>query len=61
MVSGEVNVEPEIRAEIESLISRGEPFSTSVEMPLTAERKRALIRAAEASERLGHCLVEPQH
>jgi len=58
---GEVNVEPEIRAEIERRITRGERISTSVEIPLTAECKKVLTRAAETSERLGHRLVEPEH
>jgi ATP-dependent Clp protease ATP-binding subunit ClpA len=58
---GEVNVEPEIRAEIERRITRGERISTSVEMPLTAECKKVLTRAAETSERLGHRIVESEY
>jgi ketosteroid isomerase-like protein len=58
---GESNVEPGIRSEIEKRITRGEHISTSVEIPLTAECNKVLTLAAEASERLGHRLVEPEH
>jgi len=58
---GESNVEPEIRSEVEKRITRGERISTSVEVPLTAECKKVLTLAAEASERLGHRLVETEH
>lgn len=58
---GEKNVEAEIRAEIERRITWGEPISTSVEVPLTAECKRILNLAAETSERLGHRTVETEH
>jgi hypothetical protein len=58
---GERNVEPEVRAEIEKRVTRGERISTSVEIPLTSECKRVLTLAAETSERLGQRLVEPEH
>ena len=58
---GEHNVEGEIRAEIERRITRGEPISTSVEVPLTVECRKILELAAEASERLGHRTVEMEH
>jgi hypothetical protein len=58
---GESNVEPEIRGEIEKRVTRGEPISTSVEVPLTSDCKKVLNLAAEASERFGHRLVEPEH
>ncbi len=58
---GEKNVEAEIRTEIERRITRGERISTSVEVPLTAECKKILNLAAEASERLGHRWVETEH
>jgi len=58
---GEGNVEGEIRSEVEKRITRGERISTSVEVPLTAECKKVLTLAGEASERLGHRLVEPEH
>jgi hypothetical protein len=52
------DVEPEIRVEIEKRITRGERFSESVEVPLSADCKRVLVLAAESAERLG---VEPEH
>jgi ATP-dependent Clp protease ATP-binding subunit ClpC len=55
------NVGPEIRAEIEKRITRGEPISTSVEVPLAAECKKILLLAAESAERLGHRRVETEH
>jgi hypothetical protein len=58
---GEKNVEPDIRAEIERRITRGERISTSVEVPLTAECKKILNLAAETAERLGHRAVETEH
>jgi hypothetical protein len=58
---GETNAGPEIRSEIEKRITRGKPISTSVEVPLTAECKKVLTLAGEASERLGHRLVETEH
>jgi Clp amino terminal domain, pathogenicity island component len=58
---GKSNVEVEIRAEIEKRVTRGERISTSVEVPLTDDCKKILILAAEASETLGHRLVEPEH
>lgn len=58
---GSSNVEPEIRAEVEKRITRGERVSTSVEVPLAADSKRVLTLAAETSGRLGHRLVEPEH
>jgi len=58
---GESNVVPEIRAEIERRIVRGKQFSTSVEVPISAECKKVLTLATEASERLRHCRVETEH
>jgi ClpA/ClpB-like protein len=58
---GQTNVEPEIRAEIESRIMRRERISTSVEVPLTADCKRVLHLAAETAERLGHRHVGTEH
>lgn len=58
---GESNVEAGIRSEIEKRITRGEQISTSVEIPLTTECKKVLTLAAEASDRLGHRMVEPEH
>ena len=58
---GERNIEPEIRAEIEKQITRGESFSEAVEVPLSGECRKVLNLAAETCERLGHRLVEPTH
>ena len=58
---GQSNVEPEIRCEIEKRITRGERISISVEVPLTAECNKVLTLAAEASKRLDHRFVEPEH
>lgn len=58
---GESNVEPEIRAEIERRITRGERISVSVEVPLSAECRTVLTLAGESSERLGHRQVDTEH
>jgi hypothetical protein len=58
---GESNVEPEIRAEIERRITRGERISVSVEVPLSAECRMVLTLAGESSERLGHRQVDTEH
>jgi len=54
-------VEPEIRAEIETRITRREPFSTSVEVPLSGECKSVLKFAADAAEKFGHRWVGTEH
>jgi len=51
----------QMRREIEKHITRGEPISTSVEVPLSGECKRALTAAAEEAEGLAHRIVEPEH
>jgi hypothetical protein len=58
---GQANVEPEIRSEIEKRTTRGKRFSTSVELPLSAECKKVLNLAGETAERLGHRRVETEH
>jgi ATP-dependent Clp protease ATP-binding subunit ClpA len=58
---GPISVAAEIRTQIERQIIRGERISTSVEMPLTDECKKALNLAAEESERLGHRHVGTEH
>jgi hypothetical protein len=58
---GQKNAEPDIRAEIERRITRGERVSTYVEVPLTTECKTILKLAVDAAERLGHRLVETEH
>jgi hypothetical protein len=55
------NVEPELRAEIEKAISPRERISGAVEVPLSPDCKKALMLAAETSERLGHRVIEPRH
>jgi uncharacterized protein (TIGR02246 family) len=52
---------PEIRTEIERVITVGKPISTSVEMPLSVECKRILKLAAEEAERLGHRHIGTEH
>ena len=51
----------EIRTEIEKEIKRGTPISTSIEVPLTLECKKILIKAAEEAERLGNRHVGTEH
>ncbi len=58
---GEGNVAGDIRAEIESRITRGERIAVSVEIPLSIECKKVLNIAAESAERLGHRYVETAH
>lgn len=50
-----------IRTEIEARITFREPISTSVEVPLSAECRRILHRAAEEAERLGHKHIGTEH
>lgn len=50
-----------LREEIESHIKRGERISTSVEVPLSPESKRALNKAAEEAERLGSKHIGTEH
>jgi hypothetical protein len=58
---GQADIEPEIRSEIEKRTTRGERFSTSVEIPLSVECKKVLNLAVETAERLGHRMVETEH
>src|SRR5882724_2375533 len=51
----------EIRAAIERVISRGAPISTSIEMPLSADSKKALLFATEEADRLGQRHVGTEH
>lgn len=55
------NVEPELRAEIEKAIPPRERISGSVEVPLSSDCKKALMLAAEASERRGDRVIELRH
>jgi uncharacterized protein (TIGR02246 family) len=50
-----------IRREFESQITRGERLSTAIEIPISAECKRILNRAAEDAERLGIKYVGTEH
>jgi uncharacterized protein (TIGR02246 family) len=53
--------EQSVRNEIESEITRGERLSTSIEMPLSADSKKVLIRAADEASRLGEKHVGTEH
>src|SRR5205807_1669660 len=56
------NVSPaDIRTEIESRAVPGPKIPTNVEIPFTADTKRALCFAAEEADRLLHTLIEPEH
>ena len=58
---GPTNVAADIRTEIERQMTRRERISTSVEMPLTEECKKALNLAAEESERLAQRHIGTEH
>jgi hypothetical protein len=58
---GGSTVEPGIRTEIEGQITQRERISTSVEVPLTEECKKALNLAAEESERLAQRYIGTEH
>src|SRR5258708_20353228 len=58
---GPTSIATDIRAEIESQITRRERISTSVEMPLTEECKKVLKLAAEESERLAPRHIGTEH
>ncbi|MCU1242211.1 MAG: ATPase domain protein [Candidatus Acidoferrum typicum] len=51
----------EIRDEIDKVVRRGERVSTSVEMPLSADSKKILQRAAEEADRLADRHIDTQH
>jgi hypothetical protein len=51
----------QIRAEIEKVITRGERFSTAVEVPLSEDSKKVLQFAAEEATRLAQRSVEPEN
>lgn len=59
--SGPAYSGPQIRTEIESLIKRGKPFATSVEVPLSDESKKILNLAGEEADRLGHKHIGTEH
>jgi ATP-dependent Clp protease ATP-binding subunit ClpC len=51
----------QLRAAIESHLVRDEYLPTSIEIPFSAETKRALQFAAEEADRLGHSYVGAEH
>lgn len=57
---GEGNIEA-IRKQIEDATEIREKTSTSVDLPLSNEGKRALVYAAEESEKLGHKHIGTEH
>jgi uncharacterized protein (TIGR02246 family) len=57
-VSGGVEA---IRREIEFQITRGERLSTAIEIPISAECKSILNKAAQEAERLGIKHIGPEH
>jgi uncharacterized protein (TIGR02246 family) len=59
--TGPIQLGPEIRTEIESVIKRGKPFATSVEVPLSDESKKILNLAGEEADRLGHRHIGTEH
>src|SRR6266481_4203448 len=58
---GESIVASGIRTEIEGQTTQRERISTSVDLPLTEECKKALTLAAEESERLARRYIETEH
>jgi Clp amino terminal domain, pathogenicity island component len=50
-----------LRARIETLVSVGKEFPTSVDLPLSNECKRVLAYAAEEAERLASHTIAPAH
>ena len=50
-----------IRGEIEAESQKREHISTSVDLPLTHELKRALAYGAEEAKRFGHSLIDTGH
>jgi len=58
---GSVATQISIRRQIEARSPRGEKVSTSVDLPLNHESKRALAYGAEESQRLGHQHIGPEH
>jgi ATP-dependent Clp protease ATP-binding subunit ClpC len=54
-------IDSEVRNEVERSIERGKPLPTFVDIPLSADGKRALLFAAEEADRLGQRLVGTEH
>jgi Clp amino terminal domain, pathogenicity island component len=57
----DTEMDSEVRAEVERSIERGKPLPTSVEIPLSADGKKALLFAAEEADRLGQRHVGTEH
>jgi hypothetical protein len=56
------HLDPEsVRKEVESRSTIGERVSTSVDLPLSEQCKRALAYAAEEAEALGHSFIDTGH
>jgi len=51
----------EIRERIETHLPTGPKISTSVDLPLSLESKRAIGYSAEEAENLGHSLIDTRH
>lgn len=61
-IFAERNVPPEtVRQAIEARLVVRERISTSVEVPFSAETKRALQYSAEESDRMGHSYIGTEH
>jgi ClpA/ClpB-like protein len=56
-----IQLEAEIRTEVDRLIKRGKPFATSVEVPLSTESKKILNLAGEEADRLAHRHLGTEH
>ena len=57
----DTGIDSEIRTVIEQRIDRGAPIGTSIEVPLSAHAKKALLFAAEEADRLGQRHVGTEH
>jgi ATP-dependent Clp protease ATP-binding subunit ClpC len=56
-----LDLSPEIRDEIEKVIQRGIRVSTSAEIPLSTDSRKALELAGEEADRLAHRQIETHH
>jgi hypothetical protein len=61
MLLGQGDIAGKIRSEIEEQITRRERISTSVDIPLTAECKKAFNLASEEAQRLAHRHIGSEH
>ena len=58
---GQGSIDEEIRSEVEQHITQRERISTSVEVPLRTECKKALNLASEEAQRLNHRHIGTEH